>query len=101
MRHARLTSPLPLGLLALAVILLACRRGLVSAARCPHLPLSHSLPAIIAAITLAAITARTDMLFFMSSRLQRGFNAGQQAVYRKRLGEVAICAGVQSDFIRV
>jgi hypothetical protein len=60
MRHARLTSPLPIGLLTLAVILLACRRGLVSAARCPHLLFSHSLPAIIAAITLAAITTRTD-----------------------------------------
>jgi hypothetical protein len=45
MRHARPTSPLPIGLLALAVILLAWRRG---------------LPAIIAAITLAAITTRTD-----------------------------------------
>jgi hypothetical protein len=41
MRHARLTSPLPIGLLALAVILLAYRRGLVSASRCPHLLLSH------------------------------------------------------------
>ena len=60
MRHARLTSPLPIGLLALAVILLACRRGLVSAPRYPHLLLSHSLPAITAAITLAAITTRTD-----------------------------------------
>jgi len=60
MRHTRLTSPLPIGLLALAVILLACRRRLVSAARCPHLLLSHSLPAIIAAITLAAITTSTD-----------------------------------------
>ena len=60
MRHARLTPPLPIGLLAPAVILLACRRGLVSTARCAHLLLSHSPPASIATITLAAITARTD-----------------------------------------
>jgi hypothetical protein len=31
MRHARLTSPLPIGLLALAVVLLACDGGLVPA----------------------------------------------------------------------
>jgi hypothetical protein len=31
MRHTRLTSPLPIGLLAPTVILLAYRRGLVSA----------------------------------------------------------------------
>jgi hypothetical protein len=60
MRHARLTSPLPIGPLALAVIFLAYRRGLVSTARCPHLLLSHSLPATAAAIALAAITTRTD-----------------------------------------
>ncbi len=60
MRHARLTSSLPIGLLALAVILLAYRRGLVSTARCPHLLLSHSLPAAVTAIALAAITTRTD-----------------------------------------
>jgi hypothetical protein len=60
MRHARLTLPLPIGLLTLAVILLACRRGLVSAARGSYLLLSHSLPATIAAIALAAITTRTD-----------------------------------------
>jgi hypothetical protein len=60
MRHARLTSPLPIGLLALAVISLAYRRGLVSAARCLHLLLSHSLPATVTAITVAAITTRTD-----------------------------------------
>jgi hypothetical protein len=60
MRHARLTSPLPVGLLALAVILLTCRRGLVSASRCPQLLLPHSLPATVAAIALASITTRTD-----------------------------------------
>ena len=60
MRHASLTSPLSIGLLALAVILLAYRRGLVSAARCPQLLLTHSLPATVAAITLAPITTRTD-----------------------------------------
>jgi hypothetical protein len=52
MRHARLTSPLPIGLLALAVILLAYRRGLVPAPRCPHLLLSHSLPATVTAISV-------------------------------------------------
>ena len=60
MRHARLTPPLPIGTLAPAVILLAYRRGLVSATRCPHLLVSHSRPATNAAIALAAITARTD-----------------------------------------
>jgi hypothetical protein len=60
MRHAALTSALPIGLLALTVILLACRRGLVSAPRCPHLLSSHSLPATVTAIALAAITTRTD-----------------------------------------
>jgi hypothetical protein len=60
MRHARMASPFPIGLLALAVILLAYRRCLVSAARCPHLLLSHSLPATVTAVGLATITARTD-----------------------------------------
>ena len=59
-RHARLTSPLPIRLLAPAVILLAYRRGLVSAARCRHLLLSHSLPATVTAIAPSAITTRTD-----------------------------------------
>ncbi len=75
MRHARLTSPLPIGLLALAVILLACRRGLVSAARCPHLLLSHSLPATVTAIALAAITTRTDG----EKRIARWVNAPPHA----------------------
>jgi hypothetical protein len=61
MRHARLTSPLTIGLLTLAVISPAYRRGLVSAARCPQLLLPHALPAIVAAIALAAITTRTDV----------------------------------------
>ena len=43
MRHARLTPPLPIGLLTLAVILLACRGGLVPAARCPQLLLTPLL----------------------------------------------------------
>ena len=60
MRHTRLTSALPIGLLALAVILSACCGGLVSVARCPHLLLPHSLPAAITAIALASITTRTD-----------------------------------------
>jgi hypothetical protein len=58
MRHARLTTPLPIGLLAPAVILLAYRRCLVSAGRRPHLLLSHSLPATVTAIALSAITPR-------------------------------------------
>jgi hypothetical protein len=60
MRHARLTSPLPIGLLALAVISPAYRRCLVSTARCPQLLLPHSLPASVAAIALAAIATGTD-----------------------------------------
>jgi hypothetical protein len=60
MRHARPTSPLPIGPLALAVILLAYRRCLVSVTGFPHLPLSHSLPATVTTIALAAITTRTD-----------------------------------------
>jgi hypothetical protein len=60
MRHARMASPLPIGLLALAVIFLAYRGCLVSASRCPHLLLSHSLPATVTAIALAAIAARTN-----------------------------------------
>jgi hypothetical protein len=60
MRHARLTLPLPIGLLALAVVLLACHGGLVPAPRCPQLLLTHSLPADVAAIALASITTRTD-----------------------------------------
>ena len=60
MRHARMASPLPIRLLALTVILLAYRRCLVSASRCPHLLLPHSLPATVTAIALAAITARTN-----------------------------------------
>ncbi len=60
MRHAGLTSALPVGLLALAVIVPTCRGGLVSVARCPQLLLAHSLPAAVAAIALAPITTRTD-----------------------------------------
>src|SRR5258706_3059735 len=60
MRHARLTLALPIGLLALVVILSAFCRGLVSAARCPQLLLPHSLPAAIAAIALASITTRPE-----------------------------------------
>jgi hypothetical protein len=55
-----MASPLPIRLLALTVILLAYRRCLVSASRCPHLLLPHSLPATVTAIALAAITARTN-----------------------------------------
>ena len=60
MSHARLAATLSMGLLALAMILPACLRGLVSAARCPQLLLTHSLPTGLAAIALAAVTTRTD-----------------------------------------
>ena len=61
MRHARLAATLSMGLLALAMILPAYLRGLVSAARCPQLLLPHSLPTGLAAIALAAVTTRTDV----------------------------------------
>ena len=60
MRHARLASTLSMGLLALAMVLPAHLRGLVSAARCPQLLLPHSLPTGLAAIALAAVTTSTD-----------------------------------------
>jgi len=60
MRHARPALTLSMGLLALAMVLPACLRGLVSAARCPQLLLPHSLPTGLAAIALAAVTTRTD-----------------------------------------
>jgi len=60
MRHAGPASTLSIGLLALAMIQLACLRGLVSAARCQQLLLPHSLPTGLAAIALAAVTATTE-----------------------------------------
>ena len=60
MRHARLAPAFPVGLLALAVFLPSCRRGLVSAARCPQLLLPYPLSAAVTAIALAPITTRTD-----------------------------------------
>ena len=84
MRHARPTSALPIGLLALAVLVLACRGGLVSAARCPQLLLPHSLPATLAAIALAAITARTDS----EQRVALGVEASPHA---KALGRSICC----------
>ena len=60
MRHARLALTLSMGLLALAMVLPAHLRGLVSAARCPQLLLPHSLPTGLAAIALAAVTTSTD-----------------------------------------
>jgi hypothetical protein len=59
MRHAGPSLTLSIGLLALAMIQLACLRSLVSAARCQQLLLPHSLPAGLAAIALAAVTATT------------------------------------------
>ena len=75
MRHARLTSTLPVGLLAMAVILLACCGGLIATARCPLLLLPHSLPAAVAAIALASITTRADR----EKRVARGVNASPHA----------------------
>ena len=60
MRHAGPALPLSIGLLALAMIQLACLRGLVSAARCQQLLLPHSLSTGLAAIALAAVTATTE-----------------------------------------
>ena len=80
MRHARPTSALLIGLLALAVILSAFCGGLVSAARCPQLLLPHSLPAAIAAIALASITTRTDS----EKRVARGVKASPHAKALKR-----------------
>ena len=86
MRHTRLTLALPIGLLALAVILSACCGGLVSVARCPHLQLPHSLPAAITAIALASITTRTDS----EKRVARGVKASPPA---KALNRPICCHG--------
>ena len=75
MRHARLTPTLPIGLLAMAVILLACCGGLIATARCPLLLLPHSLPAAVAAIALASITTRADS----EERVARGVKASPHA----------------------
>jgi predicted ATPase with chaperone activity len=86
MRHTRLTAALPIGLLALAVILSACCGGLVSAARCPQLLPPHSLPAAIAAIALASITTRTES----EKRVARGVKAPPHA---KALNRPICCHG--------
>ena len=75
MRHARLTSAFAIGLLALVVIVPACRGGLVSAASCPQLLLPHSPPAVVAAIALAPITTCTDS----EKRVARGVKASPHA----------------------
>jgi hypothetical protein len=75
MRHARLTSAFAIGLLSLAVIVSACRGGLISAARCPQLLLPHSPPAAVAAIALAPITTRTDS----EKPVARGINTSPYA----------------------
>jgi hypothetical protein len=86
MRHAGLASALPIGLLALAVILPVCRGGLVSAASCEQLLLAHSLPATVATIALAAVTIRTDS----EKRVARGIKAPPQA---KALSRSICCHG--------
>jgi hypothetical protein len=75
MRHARLALALPVGLLTLAVVLPARLGGLVSAARCQQLLSPHSLPAVVAAIALAAVTTRTDS----KNRVARRVKASAQA----------------------
>jgi hypothetical protein len=80
MRHTRLTSAFPIGLLALVVIVSAFCGGLVSAARGPQLLLPHSLPAAIAAIALASITARTES----EQRVACGVKASPHAKALKR-----------------
>jgi hypothetical protein len=60
MRHAGLALTLSVSLLAVAMILLAGLRGLVSAARRQQLPLPHPLPAGVATIPLSAVTATTE-----------------------------------------
>jgi len=86
MRHARLTSAFAIGLLALVVIVPACRGGLVSAARCPQLLLPPSPPAAVAAIALTPITTRTDR----EKRVARGVNASPHA---KALNRPICCHG--------
>jgi hypothetical protein len=80
MRHVRPTSALSIGLLALAVILPACRGGLVPAAGCQQLLLPHVLPAAVATIALAPITARTDS----EKRVARGVKASPHAKVLQR-----------------
>ena len=87
MRHARLTLALPIGLLALVVILSAFCGGLVSTARRPQLLLPHSLPAAIAAIALASITTRTDS----EERVARRVKASPHA---KALNRPICCHGI-------
>ena len=86
MRHARLASAFAIGLLALVVIVPACRGGLVSAARCPQLLLPHSPPAAVAAIALAPITTCTES----EKRVARGVKASPHA---KALDRPICCHG--------
>ena len=86
MRHAGLTLALPIGLLALTVILPSWLRGLVSAARCQQLLSPHSLPAVVAAIALAAVTTPTDS----KKRIACGVKASAQA---KTLNRPIRCHG--------
>jgi hypothetical protein len=87
MRHAGLTSALPIGLLALPVILPAGRGGLVSAARRPQLLLPYSRPAAVAAIALASITTGTDS----EKHVAGGINAPPHA---ETLSRSVCCHGV-------
>ena len=75
MRHEGLALALPVGLLALAVVLPARFGGLVSAAGSPQLLSPHSPPAVVAAIALAPITTRTDG----EKRVARRVNASPHA----------------------
>jgi hypothetical protein len=62
-------------LLALVVIMPACRGGLVSAASRTQLLLPHSLPAAVTAIALASIATRTHR----EKRVASGVNASPNA----------------------
>ena len=75
MRHAGLALALPVGLLTLPVVLPARLGALVSAPRCQQLLSPHSLPAVVAAIALAAVTTRTDS----KNRVARRVKASAQA----------------------
>ena len=60
MRHRGPTLTLSISMLALAMIQLACLRGLISATGCHQLLSPHSLSTGHAAIALATVTATTE-----------------------------------------
>ena len=70
MRHTRLALTLSMGLLALAMFLPTCLRGLVSTPCRPQLLLPQSLSTDLAAIASAAVTTRTDSKKRVASRVR-------------------------------